>query len=167
MDVAELVALVEGGRPAASRELAGSVRRPAGAAGAVAAAAPGDDLLWRQWRRCGYRVHLGTRAAGAAAGEVHVDEALHSAIAARLLDDALADAGQTLVLLTGDGNNLVAGTANFPQLAGAAARHGWAVEVWAWRRSCSHAFAAVRARFPDRVRLCFLDAHRDAITFEY
>ena len=49
------------------------------------------------------------------------------------------NAGRTLVLLTGDGNDN-AGRVSFIETVDRALQDGWTVEVWAWRRSTNRRY---------------------------
>jgi hypothetical protein len=148
LNVRALSRLLEGGLPCAERVVAGSNM---------------PDSLQGKWEEQRFAVKTGACVPGQ--GERFVDEALHSCISRVLLDDALDGAPQVLVLGTGDGNEKE-GTNSFPSLARSAARKGWHVVVWAWRASMSPRFEhEVRREFPHLVKLCYLDDHRDAVTF--
>ena len=91
----KLFRLVEGGREALTKELAGSVP-------------PETDDLWVYAREHGYNTTLLHRVDdGTRMREQSVDEALHLKIANALLD---YEPPQTLVLMTGDGAIGEAGT---------------------------------------------------------
>ncbi len=150
---------VEKGRPVASREVAGSLVRTAD--GQIIR----QEALWGQWRRCKYREHLGVRNAGS--GESNIDETLHSIIAKRILTPQLQNSGQTMVLLTGDGNDYHEGRSTFPGLATGALNLGWNVEVWSWRASLSKNFLRLAQKFPGRLTVVYLDDIRDTVTIEF
>jgi hypothetical protein len=156
IDVPSLVETVEGGRQSQTRVLAGSV--PVGFV-------EKPNSSWAIWRALTYNVLLAQRAAGV--GEQFVDEALHSTMSRVLLSPQLKNAGQTMVLLTGDGNDTVENTMTFPLLVEAAVDAGWNVEVWAWNRSISRKFRDLAREYPAHIRICPLDEHRDLVVYKY
>lgn len=147
VNVRELVRLIQGGHPCAERVVVGSNI---------------PDVPRQLWEEEGYRIKSAERAAGQ--GERFVDEALHSCISHALLDPQLSRNPQVLVLATGDGNRRER-TNSFPELADAAARQGWQVDVWAWRAGISARWAELQAAHPRLVHIRYLDDHRDAVTF--
>ena len=117
--------------------------------------------LWAGYRRLGFATHL-QRYSGA---EDLVDEALHAQMQREVLRhgqvNLIGRAPQTMVLVTGDGNENGghAHSTNFPECAAAALRFGWRVEVWAWRESLSANFRALQREFPAHMRVVLLDDH--------
>eukprot|EP00617_Octactis_speculum_P018671 CAMPEP_0185751992 /NCGR_PEP_ID=MMETSP1174-20130828/10765_1 /TAXON_ID=35687 /ORGANISM="Dictyocha speculum, Strain CCMP1381" /LENGTH=152 /DNA_ID=CAMNT_0028429223 /DNA_START=54 /DNA_END=512 /DNA_ORIENTATION=- len=65
---------------------------------------------------------------------------------------------QTLVLLTGDGNEN-SGRASFVELVDQALMAGWNVEVWSWRRACSRKYVEFQKQYAEtgRYSLVYLD----------
>jgi hypothetical protein len=120
---------------------------------------PSTNNIWKKWEEAGFRVSLSQRD-NSTDKEEHVDSFLHAQMY-RELNDRRADApgSNTLVLATGDGNSNE-GYSNFVEVARAAARSGWRVEVWCWRKSLSRNFVALGQQFPDaRVQIKLLDDH--------
>jgi hypothetical protein len=112
------------------------------------------------WIKYGFEVKSMTLPPGIK--EKFVDEALHSCIAQVLLSPKYIDNPQTLVLGTGDGNDNE-GTNSFPNLADAAARHGWTVIIWSWSFSLSQKFKDLQTKYPNLVHINTLDEFRDKI----
>lgn len=112
-----LFALIEGGRPAATKVLAGSVP-------------PSCKALWEYARAHGYDTDLLQRIErdDGSICEQGVDEVLHMKIANAVLDYS---APQTLVVATGDGKLSDFGT-GFPSQIERALRHGWQAKLWSW-----------------------------------
>src|SRR5262245_6988089 len=75
---------------------------------------------------------------------------IHASILIKLLNPPSTSAQQTLVLVTGDGNNNE-GRVTFPMCAMMAAHKGWNVEVWSWPQSLSGQFRQMQQRFPARI----------------
>ena len=71
---------------------------------------------------------------------------------------------QTLVLVTGDGNNNNHLT-NFPDVVSSALQNGWMVELWSWQASCSGKFIDLQRKYPSQMKVHYFDRHRSDITF--
>lgn len=144
-----LAFLVEGGRPLGRRIIGGSK--------------PGArSPIWDTWQALGYSVNLGY----ARGGEVFVDDMIVGQMSALVVDE-LRPRGQTIVLLTGDGNDNY-GRASFLSVTAGALRRGWHVEVWAWKHSCSSAYRRLLRqadRLPGKLKLIYLDDYRDEVTY--
>lgn len=147
VNIDRLVPILEGGMPCAERVLVGSNI---------------SEALKSRWEQKRFRILKSDRQPGQ--GEKFVDEALHSCISHHINHRNLVHCPQTMVLVTGDGNEHE-NTTSFPDLVHAAARNGWYVIVWAWRLVLSDRFEEVRSEFPDLVQIRLLDDHRDTITF--
>jgi len=95
--------------------------------------------------------------------EVGVDEFIHAQLSRVLLKDHRNT--QTLVLVTGDGNDNK-DNSNFPEIIEAAMRKGWQIELWAWDCSVSHVYRKFAIFYPRQFQLQILDFHRKQITFK-
>ena len=146
-----LALLVEGGRKAQTKILAGSVP-------------PGNDELWRYAKQLGYNTDLLRRVASDDGRmlEQGVDELLHLKIANAILDN---DPKHRLVLVTGDGKLSSYGT-SFPQQAERALKEGWVVEVWSWQSALSNQWRRLQTKYgKGRVVINILDPFYRSITF--
>jgi hypothetical protein len=144
-----LFSLVENNREALTRELAGSLP-------------PECEALWEYARDNGYNTNLLHKVDdGSRVREQSVDEALHLKIANALLD---FEAPQTLVLMTGDGQNADIGTSFYEQ-AVRALKRGWSVEQWAWRATRSGRYGELVGMYPNRFRMKDFDDYYNQITF--
>lgn len=145
-----LFSLVERGMTPITRLIAGSVP-------------PGNDALWEGARRHGYNTDLLQRVEkdDGRLVEQGVDEIAHLKIANVLLD---YDAPQTLVLVTGDGNDADFGT-SFTKQAERALRRGWNVSIWSWKAQLSGKFARLATNHPGRMTVNTLDPYYKEITF--
>eukprot|EP01033_Poteriospumella_lacustris_P000882 gene882-635_t len=124
---------------------------------------PANNAVWMKWKDAGFRVHAFDRAPHR--GEVLVDDGLLS-----MINEAIAQHSQqshTLVLLTGDGNDNH-GRASFAKSVELALRHGWKVEVWAWKLSTNVKYREMQKAYADygRFSLNYLDEFREHITFQ-
>lgn len=145
-----LFALVERQLNPITRVLAGSVP-------------PGNDALWEGARRCGYNTDLLRRVEkdDGRLVEQGVDEIAHLKIANVLLD---YDPPQTLVLITGDGNDSDFGT-SFTKQAERAMRRGWNVVVWSWQSQLSGRFSRLAEEHPTLMKVQTFDPHYMQVTF--
>ncbi|WP_369958377.1 NYN domain-containing protein [Pseudomonas benzenivorans] len=142
--------LIEKGYRAKTKVLAGSVP-------------PGNDVLWDHARATGYNTDL-LRKIESDDGrliEQGVDEIAHLKIANALLDH---EPPQTLVLVTGDGNNSDFGT-SFTQQAQRALRQGWNVVVWSWKDQLSGKFSRLAEKSAGKMQVNIFDPHYKQITF--
>lgn len=124
---------------------------------------PANNAVWMKWKDAGFRVHAFDRAPHR--GEVLVDDGLLS-----MINEAIAQHSQqshTLVLLTGDGNDNH-GRASFAKSVELALRHGWKVEVWAWKLCTNSKYREMQKAYADygHFSLNYLDEFRDHITFQ-
>lgn len=138
--------LLESGFTPRTRLLAGSVP-------------PGNDDLWNYARDSGYNTDLLRRIENddGRLVEQGVDEIIHLKIANALLD---YDPPQTLVLVTGDGNDSEFGT-SFLQQASRALKRGWHVVIWSWKDQLSGKFQ----RLGGQIQIRHLDQYYKAITY--
>jgi hypothetical protein len=145
-----LIDLIEAGRSAKSRVLAGSVP-------------PGNDELWKYASDKGYNTDLLRRieADDGRMKEQGVDEMLHLKIANAILDH---DSGHRLVLVTGDGKMSSFGT-SFPAQAERALKKGWKIEVWSWKGSLSNNWKRLLKSHKSEISLHELDQFYFAVTF--
>ena len=68
------------------------------------------------------------------------------------------NSGKTLVLLSGDGNSNE-GRASFSEVVKEALfDHGWRVEVWCWKASCSTTYRELQGMEGCNFSLFYLDA---------
>lgn len=142
--------LIENGYRAKTKVLAGSVP-------------PGNEVLWEHARATGYNTDL-LRKVESDDGrliEQGVDEIAHLKIANALLD---YDPPQTLVLVTGDGNDSGFGT-SFTQQAQRALKQGWNVVVWSWKDQLSGKFARLAERSDGKMLVNLFDPYYKQITF--
>lgn len=93
---------------------------------------PNNDKLWDRFKQLGVVVETQERGQSSG-GEIAVDDAIHLAMANRILD---CDAPETMVLLTGDGSGYADGKGFIKQLE-RALKKGWKIEVWAWGIGCN------------------------------
>eukprot|EP01124_Arcella_intermedia_P028627 TRINITY_DN585_c0_g1_i2.p1 TRINITY_DN585_c0_g1~~TRINITY_DN585_c0_g1_i2.p1 ORF type:complete len:557 (+),score=118.64 TRINITY_DN585_c0_g1_i2:254-1924(+) len=149
LNVTKLVEIVENNRTAVSRNVVGS--KP-----------PDNVALWSLWKSLRYNVVLGQRLEGK---EIFVDEALHSMMI-RCIYDFRESQNNVLVLLSGDGNDHVKSTATFPVMCEFALNSGWKVEVWSWKKSLNSQYSKLRASYPNKFSICYLDDHKEALTKE-
>ena len=124
---------------------------------------PGNEVLWEHARRYGYNtdlLHRIERDDGRLV-EQGVDEIAHLKIANVLLDH---EPPQTLVLVTGDGNDSDFGT-SFTKQAERALKRGWDVHVWSWADQLSGKFARLSSIGSGNLVVNQLDNHYRSITF--
>lgn len=146
-----LFALIEGGRPAATKVLAGSMP-------------PSCDALWEYARENGYNTDLLHRVErdDGSIGEQGVDEILHMKIANAILDHA---SPQTVVVATGDGKLSEFGT-GFPTQIERALRHGWDAELWAWGQSLNaKRYGDLETKSGGKFKVKVLDPRYRSLTF--
>ncbi|TCP74816.1 hypothetical protein C8J31_13611 [Rhizobium sp. PP-CC-2G-626] len=144
-----LFSLVEGGREALTRELAGSLP-------------PECEALWEYARENGYNTNLLHRVDdGIRVREQSVDEALHLKIANALLDH---EGDQTLILMTGDGALSDIDT-SFYQQAERALKRGWSVEQWSWKASRNGRYDNLVGMYSNRFRMKDFDDYYFQISF--
>ena len=120
-------------------------------------------------------VHLEDRRGG---DEQAVDDLIHAQALQTLntVDFGKGPRSQTLILLTGDGNDN-GGRTRFPDIVIAAMRHNttrqidgrdplWKVEIVSWNRSLSGELKRLRDLYPEYIFIRLLDQHRDYVTFQ-
>lgn len=122
-----------------------------------------SSFVWKKWQEAGFTVQA-----------VDAGGLLFSMIDATIAQ--YAEQAHTLVLVTGDGNAYEghghghrASSSSFVQSAEKALRHGWKVEVWAWRGCTSDKYRAmeqVHAADCGRFSLNYLDPFRAYVTFQ-
>ena len=124
---------------------------------------PGNEKLWNYARQQGYDTDLLRRVENddGRLAEQGVDEIAHLKIANVLLD---FDAPQTLVLVTGDGNDSDFGT-SFTKQAERALKRGWTVQVWSWRDQLSGRFARLNGIGTGHLQINELDTYYYCTTF--
>jgi hypothetical protein len=124
---------------------------------------PGNEVLWEHTRRYGYNTDLLRRIErdDGRLVEQGVDEIAHLKIANVLLDH---EPPQTLVLVTGDGNDSDFGT-SFTKQAERALKRGWNVHVWSWADQLSGKFSRLSAADPGNLTINELDSYYKSITF--
>ncbi|MFQ1650271.1 NYN domain-containing protein [Aeromonas veronii] len=124
---------------------------------------PGNDVLWDHARKYGYNTDLLKRIEhdDGRLVEQGVDEIAHLKIANVLLD---YDPPQTLILVTGDGNNSEFGT-SFTKQAERALKRGWDVNIWSWKSQLSGKFAKLSSISPGKLTIRELDEFYKSITF--
>lgn len=123
---------------------------------------PQNDALWEMIKKAGVELELQQR--GAMNGkEVAVDQALHFAMLARIID---SEKPGTMVLLTGDGNGYQDGKGFIAQLE-RAKRNGWQIEVYSWDAGCNRhlkKFAEDNGKYiplePAYNNITFINNHR-------
>jgi hypothetical protein len=142
--------LIEQGRTAATRVLAGSVP-------------PSSEELWEWARRNRYQTDL-LRKVESDDGSIieqGVDEILHLKIANVLIDHPNTD---TLVVVTGDGNISEFGTGFISQIE-RAIKLGWKVEVWSWSKTLSRKYLTLSRKWPQQLKLIAFDPYYESLTF--
>jgi NYN domain len=145
-----LFALVEHPGKVVTRVLSGSIP-------------PGNEQLWEYAQREGYDtklLHKVERDDGRL-GEQAVDEMLILQMSHVLLD---FDPPQTMVLVTGDGNETEFGN-SFSREVERAMKRGWEVEVWSWKDQLSQRFGRIRSPTGRQPKICHFDPHWKQITF--
>lgn len=142
--------LIENGYNARTRVLAGSVP-------------PGNEILWEHARTAGYDTDLLKKIESDDGRliEQGVDEIAHLKIAHALLD---FDPPQTLILVTGDGNDSDFGT-SFTKEAERALKRGWNVVIWSWKDQLSGKFAKLAEQANDKMKVNTFDSYYKQITF--
>lgn len=75
-----------------------------------------------------------------------------------------SESQQVLVLVTGDGNDND-GHTNFRKVTETALFNHWHVELWSWKSSLHKIYKEIQQRFPDQMKIKYLDSFRDNITF--
>ena len=145
-----LFALMENGREALTKVLAGSVP-------------PSCDSLWEYARSHGYDTDLLHRVKrdDGSIGEQGVDEVLHMKIANAVLDFG---APQTLVVATGDGKTSEFGTGFLKQIE-RALKHGWNVELWSWEPCLNGKYEKLRKTSGGMFDVRILDPYYFSVTF--
>ena len=168
LDTCALIRVVEQGRWHGGSEAEAEAEAGGGAATAAPpprdcarfAVGSGDQHAsrWAAYRAGGYHttVHQRRRSEG----EQGVDAELHSLALKAIALGHYRDA-RTLVLVTGDGNDND-GKTTFPEVAIAALRQGWAVEVWSWEAGCSGRWRDLQQTYgpTGKFALRLLDEHR-------
>jgi len=120
----------------------------------------------KQWEDNGYTVLTSTRAHDTGK-EQYVDEALHSMMYNHIFDDTYAKyTKKTVILLSGDGNDHVPLTSNFPKIVERAVKHGWNAEIWSWEICCSSRLKRLQTQYPNTVKVFFLDKCRNPTKFK-
>lgn len=145
-----LFKLIENGFSPVTRVLAGSLP-------------PGNEQLWENSRALGYNpdlLHRVDKDDGRLA-EQGVDEIVHLKIAGVLLD---FDGPQTLVLVTGDGNESDFGT-SFLQQVKRALKLGWHVHVWSWAEQQSGKYARLSEETDGVLVVHQFDPYYKSLTF--
>lgn len=133
-----------------------------------------QTCVWAQlWERVGYKVYL--HPFSSEGKESVVDSSLIAEITIHLGNiDRQRSKGpskegilDTLVLLTGDGNNNQGNASLFATVEHALGA-GWNVELWCWRLSASKNYRRLADQYSSsgRFRLSFLDNYRDEIMFK-
>jgi hypothetical protein len=124
---------------------------------------PGNDALWDYARNRGYNTDLLQKIEkdNGRLGEQGVDEILHLKIANALLD---YDSPQTLVLVTGDGQDADFST-SFLQQVQRALKRGWHVKVWSWKSQLSGNFAKLLPAHASKLEINKFDPHYNELTF--
>jgi len=146
-----LFALIEDGRSATTKVLAGSVP-------------PSCAALWEYAKSEGYDTDLLRRVKkdDGSIVEQGVDEILHMKIANAVLDFAPP---QTLVVATGDGNVSDFNTGFITQIE-RALKHGWDAEIWSWGESLAERkYKELEAQSDGKFTIRYLDRHYKSVTF--
>lgn len=143
-------ALIESGYEVKTRVLTGSIP-------------PGNEDLWGYTRNAGYDTDLLHRIEqdDGRLVEQGVDKLAHLKIANALLD---YDPPQTLVLVTGDGNEGDYKT-SFTKQIKRALRRKWRVVVWSWKEQLSGKFQRIRVPAGLSLEVRELDPYYKAITY--
>lgn len=151
VNIRNLTRLVERGLFIVRRAVAGSFPPP-------------NSRVWDLYRLDGYVVLQGGRTGNPE--EQLVDEALHSHML-----DAIADHKRgtttpgTIVLVTGDGNSNIERGTSFVKQVERAAREGWTIHMWSWKKTTARIYHDLTRDFPERFFVHDLDPHRKDITF--
>jgi hypothetical protein len=120
------------------------------------------QTTWNNWRDIGYYVHVSHRAEGV--GEELVDDGLVAQMQRLILGNL--SPGQTLVLVTGDGNDNDC-RPSFLSAVQHALRFGWRVELWSWKAGCSGQYKRLAdATEGGRFSIHYLDEHRSKIVLQ-
>jgi hypothetical protein len=127
------------------------------------------DPLWRApYEKAGFSVFVEDRRGGSEQG---VDDVLHAqAMTALQKDFGKGKLSQTLVLVTGDGNDND-GRTSFPKIVDAAMKINpsretsgntalWKVEIMSWKRGLSGRLIQFQTEYSDHVSIRYLDNHR-------
>ncbi|MDP8237956.1 MAG: NYN domain-containing protein [Candidatus Hatepunaea meridiana] len=120
--------------------------------------------LWPYAEKMGFDVKLLKRVLNGAGTmrEQAVDEMLHLSIADTILERT---GPETIILLSGDGNESNTGT-SFPQHLRYALKRNWKVEVYSWSLPLNYRkFNQLRDEFPDLVEIIELDSYYFSLTF--
>ncbi|MDP2437318.1 MAG: NYN domain-containing protein, partial [archaeon] len=162
LDVTRLVEVVEDDRRASKRLIGGSTP-------------PDLKAYWDKWRSLGYTVRLSQRAPGV--GEVFVDDMIIGELNSVLIDRN--GSGDTIVLLTGDGNNnqdhtmlphrvTEANNNTFPAAVLRALTCGFRIEVWSWEACVSKRYREIQQCYSDTgcFKLCYLDQYASYLSFK-
>eukprot|EP01038_Epipyxis_sp_PR26KG_P006452 gene6452-8875_t len=121
------------------------------------------NCMWKLWEHEGFKVRKSQRD-----HDSHKEEYVDGYLvgeAYSLVGDCEDDAHgfNTMVVLTGDGNNND-GNASFIKVLIHAASKGWRVEVWSWKSSCSSKYISLSYGIPDgRFSIHYLDDYSDRI----
>lgn len=151
VNIRNLTRLIERGLFVVRRVVAGSFPPP-------------NSRVWDLYRIDNYVVLQGGRKDSPE--ESLVDEALHSHILDALNEHKRSTSSSgTLVLVTGDGNSNMERGTSFVRQAERAARDGWIVHVWAWKRTTARVYRDLASEFKSRLFLHELDKYRKDITF--
>ncbi len=133
-----------------------------------------SDNAWsKHWQKAGYKVYL--HPLNADGKESVVDSSLIAEITIHLgnierqrrVSASVSSSMDTLVLLTGDGNDNQ-GNASLFATVQHALDLGWNVELWCWRLSASKNYRRLADQYASSGRfvLRFLDNYRDEIAFK-
>ncbi len=101
--------------------------------------------VWSEWRKFGYEVMRVSRTSTTVRGAEHPPLTKINETLIRF-----RDAGRTLVLFTGDGND--GGRATFKQTVELALSLGWKVEVHALARACSNVYKRFQKEYAETGR---------------
>eukprot|EP01040_Poterioochromonas_malhamensis_P010333 gene10333-11240_t len=126
-----------------------------------------DHYIWKKWEELQYQVAYTIREPKNK--EQFVDDALIAQIGSAILgNESFPDSPQTLVLLTGDGNDNY-GRASFFKTVQQALLHKWKVEIWTWSIACSENYKQLQKAYSGTglFELIYLDDYRDIVTYVY
>jgi hypothetical protein len=143
LNISKLVELVEGGRNIIMRGVTGSCRYE-------------DEhaSIKSNWDELCYQNQFQIRTPGM--GEQFVDQALQMMIM-KARHTYRHDANKTIVLVSGDGNNLLPGLPSFPEILNFSAEDGFNIEVWSFSTSLSHKYRQLLREIPAKMKIRFLD----------
>ena len=100
--------------------------------------------------------------------ETGVDEILHQAMLADVQNIGLNLDEQTMILVSGDGNDNYGRATSFLTVVNMALDKGWKIEIWGWQRTISRSYHDdIQQRNPKALQIFYLDTVRSDLIYRH